>query len=79
MRHGAHCHLLPQARNRVELAAEEVRVKSKLEAEWFGALRAEYSVSMEDVPTALAAWRECCTAGNHQSRIVSVSFIVSGA
>ncbi|EFJ42839.1 type VIII myosin heavy chain MyoC [Volvox carteri f. nagariensis] len=43
--------------DRAELAAEEVRVKSKLEADWFSALRAEYHVSMEDVPTALAAWR----------------------
>ncbi|PNH05355.1 Myosin-2 heavy chain [Tetrabaena socialis] len=52
-----------QARNRAELNAEEVRVKSKLEADWFSALRAEYSISMEDVPTALAAWRDCCGAG----------------
>ncbi|GLC37064.1 hypothetical protein PLESTB_001395600 [Pleodorina starrii] len=52
-----------QARDRAELAVEEVRVKNKLEADWFSALRAEYSVSMEDVPTALAAWREFCNAG----------------
>ncbi|GFR42870.1 hypothetical protein Agub_g3861, partial [Astrephomene gubernaculifera] len=52
-----------QARDRVEFEAEEARVKLKVEAEWFSALRSEYSVSMEDVPTALAAWRECVVAG----------------
>ncbi|KAG2431429.1 hypothetical protein HXX76_009444 [Chlamydomonas incerta] len=52
-----------QERDRVELAVEETRVKHKLEADWFSALRTEYSVPMETVPTALAAWRECCSAG----------------
>ncbi|GLI69728.1 hypothetical protein VaNZ11_014403 [Volvox africanus] len=59
-----------QARDRVELAAEEVRVKNKLEADWFSALRAEYRVSMEDVPTALAAWRECCNTGATSLQLV---------
>ncbi|KAG2437016.1 hypothetical protein HYH02_011447 [Chlamydomonas schloesseri] len=52
-----------QERDRVELAVEETRVKHKVEADWFSALRTEYSVPMETVPTALAAWRECCGAG----------------
>ncbi len=47
----------------MELAVEETRVKHKVEADWFSALRTEYSVPMETVPTALAAWRECCSAG----------------
>ncbi len=57
------CIFPEQARDRADLAAEEVRVKSKLEADWFSALRAEYNVGMEDVPMALAAWKECCNAG----------------
>ncbi|GIM16738.1 hypothetical protein Vretimale_19322 [Volvox reticuliferus] len=59
-----------QARDRAELAAEEVRVKNKLEADWFSALRAEYRVSMEDVPVALAAWRECNNAGATSLQLV---------
>ncbi len=53
----------PQARDRAALQAEEARVNAKVEAEWFSALRSEYGMDMEDVPTAFAAWQKCREAG----------------
>lgn len=52
-----------QARDRAALQKEEARVNAKVEAEWFSALRSEYGMAMEDVPTAFAAWQKCREAG----------------